>query len=741
MKTRFILPVFSAVLALTLPGCGGAALGSLPQSLGGDLAPGYNTPLPAGGGSRSDRLLGINGCYPMIQTSFKLASVPGNPFDYQQVNVKVAFQKPGGGTVNVDAFYNGSNQWMARYTPLLAGEYTVRGVTLNGTAAHDTNLKPTSFNVKGPAQPGFIRIDTANPHRFAFDNGTLYYPLGQDVAWGSSNLPTIPQLFAAMHQHDENWARVWMNYWDGKSLMWGVKPGTLNLKAAQQWDTIVQAAGQNNIYFQMVLQHHGEYSSNVNPNWPDNPYNIKNGGFLHSPAGFFTNPKAISLTKQLLHYVLARWGYSPNIMAFELFNEVQYTNAMQQHEVAAVAEWHQVMASFLKSHDINRHLITTSSAPDVPLSSPIWNAVDYLQLHIYPQDIIAALSGRSANGALQLHKPMFVGEFGSNGPDPDGIALHNGLWAGIFTYPSGAPCYWAWDNIQQHDLYPQFQSAAEFLTQSGLAEQMHLKNSRPAVQTKELSTMQFSPGGSFASTKLSRFEVTPQGVQGMASYPAYLQGTAHRSMMPSPVELVVHCPRSSRFMVHLSQISAAGASLQLSVDGAVSGSEYAIQNYAAQSANYKPDNGMLEVQVPFGRHVITLQNTGADWAVVSSFAITHYAPALSAISRTGKTFAAGWVWQPAAAEAPLSDTAVPTAGKLLLTGLKPGKYRLLWWNTWQGKTVQQSEEEVPAGGSITLQTPPVSRDLAFALTSQKLPLHTQKVPYKRSPKSPSPGRI
>ena len=90
----------------------------------------------------------------------------------------------------------------------------------------------------------------------------------------------------------------------------------------------------------MTLQHHGQYSTTVDPNWPQNPFNTANGGFLSDPKQFFTDTTAKALTKRKYRYIVARWGYSPAVMAWELFNEVQFTDAAQNGQWANVAAWH-----------------------------------------------------------------------------------------------------------------------------------------------------------------------------------------------------------------------------------------------------------------------------------------------------------------------------------------------------------------------------------------------------------------
>ncbi len=710
-------------MAVTLSGCGGAAFGSMQQGLGGDIAPGYNTPLTTTA-PRSVFNAVPTGTYPMIQTSFKLSTVPGNPYDYKQVLVEVNLQKPDGSKINVPAFYDGDNTWMMRYTPLEKGNYSVANVTLNAQSAHDTDLKPTSWTVNGSESPGFVRIDKSDPRRFVFDNGQKYYPLGQDQAWRSTGLPSIPHIFVKMHEAGENWARVWMDYWDGKCLFWGVKPGQINLDAANQWDKIIDAAQKNDIYVQMTLFHHGEFSSMVNPNWPDNPWNVKNGGFLTTPVDFFTNSRAHHLTKQILFYVLSRWGYSPNVMSYELFNEVQFTNAGRDGDWADIAQWHAEMATFIKQHDLYRHLITTSSAPDVPLNSPIWNSVDYVQVHDYPPDLLSSIGGLNATGAFQENKPLFIGEFGSTGSKaPVGTGMHVGLWAGIMRFPAGAPEYWSWDNVQNNNLYSQYAAVAEFLKASALEEQTGLRNTSPTVTTTVSAPLSFSPGGGFSASKINTFTLKHSGLpKGISSYPTYLQGQSHRSMMPSPLTLKLNCIHPTTVTLQIGEVSASGATVEMSSDGAASGQDFTSRNYSAESKNYSPatSDSMLTLQLNPGDHTVEIQNIGSDWATIKQISVSDYVPALAVYARTGNNYAAGWVYS--RLQSSSAGAASGISGSMAIPQLKPGDYTITWWNTYTGEPVSTAKITVVKTAKIEtiVPIPVVVNDAAFYITSKRL---------------------
>ena len=92
----------------------------------------------------------------------------------------------------------------------------------------------------------------------------------------------------------------------------------------------------------------------------------------------------------LLRYFVARYGYSTSIMAWELFNEVQFVDRIREkNDWDTVGKWHDEMAKYVRSIDTNHHLITTSSE----LDKPIWNQTDYYQGHGYPASVAGMLAG------------------------------------------------------------------------------------------------------------------------------------------------------------------------------------------------------------------------------------------------------------------------------------------------------------------------------------------------------------
>ncbi len=646
----------------------------------------------------------VRGSYPKLEAAFSIAGLASDPFDYTETDVRAQVLGPRT-SVSAPAFFDGGTTWRVRYTPTRAGRYRIGSITLNGHALAGVNAQPSRWVVSGAASPGFVRVDKASPKYFRFDNGARYFPVGHNVAWKNGGDPPIPQMFAKMGAARENWSRVWMDAWDGKNLDWPSvgKLGQLNLEAARRWDAVVEAAQKNGIYFQMVLQHHGQYSTTTDPNWNDNPYNVKNGGFLLKPEDFFTDAQAKSLTKRKLRYACARWGYSPAILAWELFNEVQYTNAAKANQWSLVGAWHEEMAAFLRAEDPNRHLITTSSE----LDKPIWSGTDYFQHHDYPSDVVGY--SRDPEGVTgRESKPIFAGEVGIGEALPH--SMRAVLWASLMSNQSGAAQPWYWDIIEKQNLYPLFTSVQNFLSASGLPSHEHLVKTEPHVQSSVRTDLALRPGLGWARAEQSEFvlntsldaDIKPDL---LAKSLSFLQGTNHRDMNPSPLSLRFNQSRASHLTVHIAQIAKAGAHLKLALDGQV----FAERDFPAADADQKVDVA-LPIEIPAGAHVITVENSGQDWVVLRDITLDNAVGALGAYGLSDGSWAAMWVFHRTQLQDPKASVAL--SGQVLVQGLRPGNYRAVWWDTDAGRPIKSERLSIGAL-PVLLDTPPIVRDAAL----------------------------
>ncbi|WP_395140835.1 cellulase family glycosylhydrolase [Armatimonas sp.] len=622
------------------------------------------------------------------EAQFELPRVAGNPYDPEKNDVRFVFRGPGGKQKTQLGFFDGGTLWRARITvEAKEGKWQAASATRNGA------LVRAKLTTLAQAQPlHFVRRKGLG---FVHDDGRLYWPLGHNVAWRSGSFD-VSDAFAKLGAAGENWSRVWMCHWDGKNLDWETKGDTLSLSVARRWDGIVAAAQKHGVYFQLVLQHHGPYALSVNSNWGENPWNAKNGGFLNTTAEFFTHPEALRRTKNKLRYIVARWGYSPSILAWELFNEVEWTEGAK-NAPKTVEAWHQSMAAHLRSLDIHRHLVTTSSHLS---GGDLYAAMDYEQPHAYPPDLAA-----TALAVTPTTKPVFYGEIGPSGDlnSDTGQHLKAGLWASLFSDASGAAQYWTWDHIERRNLYGLFKAATGFVNASGVTA---LRRISARVITPDGGVASSGPGKGWGETKRTEYPIRADGmIEGIGEMPSFLQGTAHREMFPK-ADLPVTLRQPGSIAVEVQTAARSGGTLVIKVDGQV----VAEKAYPASGRDTSV-NETLTAAIPVGTHKITLENPGADWVTIRKITVGPVGASVSALAKSdqGGTRAALWLRRTATG-------AHPGGGTVTLSGLRAGAYKLVWWDTDAGKALREQALSATASGQLAIPLPAFTGDIAAYLT-------------------------
>lgn len=303
-----------------------------------------------------------------------------NPFDSAQADLTGEFVSPSGETYSVSGFASrdyerelvdgtekltpaGDLRWTLRFTPTEAGEWRWRWsmTTPAGTQAGDWQ----SFDVSAAKHDrhGFLRVSPDDSRYLRFDDGAPYFAVGENLAWyDQRGTFAYDDWLSKLAAQGVNYVRLWMPSW-AFGLEW-TDPNTLGnyaerLDRAWQLDYVLEQAERHGIYVMLSIQNHGAFSLATNSEWDGSPYNAANGGPLARPVEFFTNDEAKTLFKRRLRYIVARWGYSPSVLAWELWNEVDNT---ELPETDAVVAWHQEMAQELRALDPYAHLIAPASS-------------------------------------------------------------------------------------------------------------------------------------------------------------------------------------------------------------------------------------------------------------------------------------------------------------------------------------------------------------------------------------------
>ena len=435
----------------------------------------------------------------LFTTGATVTPAPANPFDPAQATVRVRLHPPRGGDVVADAYWfqdytralvdgrevlteRGAPYWKVRFTP------TRRGVWWWRWEAR-TNVGRGHRPVAGArgagavCEPRLPARQPADPRYLAYDDGSPYFAVGENLAWyDRRGTYAYDDWLDELARQGVTWVRVWMPSW-AMGIEWsdtGLGDYTNRLDRAWQLDHVMDAAAVRGIAVQLVVQNHGPFSTAFDSEWADNPYNAANGGPLATPAQFFTDPVAQSYFRRRLRYLVARYGADTNLEAWELWNEVDLTDG---YNSSVSASWHRETANYVRSIDPDRHLVTTSFAVFAN-DATVWSqsGLDLTQIHFYSKVSGLTLFPDLAADALQwpaervhdFDRPSLFGELGAAAEgaagtlaaDPEGIAVHDGLWAAPFGQAMGTGMSWWWDEVIARDpgrYYPMFGSIAHFL--------------------------------------------------------------------------------------------------------------------------------------------------------------------------------------------------------------------------------------------------------------------------------------
>lgn len=407
-----------------------------------------------------------------------------NPFDQQDITLDLVLTAPNGQPLKLPCFYTSSNggvaYWKARFAPQQTGTYRYHFV-MNGKLMKGQSVEG-KFTVLPSAKPGFLHEN--NRWTFKFDNGQLFRGVGENIGWESRSFEndkwTYDYLLPTLAKNGGNFFRTWMCYWN-LPLEWQKVRSTkryqntdlyFNPGAIKRMDQLVNMTDSLHLYFMLTMDWHGHLIDDGG--WRDSPYNAVNGGPCKTPTDFFTNPEAKAKYKNKLRYIVARWGYSPSIGAFEFFNEIDNAAFTQKDSIRiphdVITAWHTEMGHYLKSIDPYGHLVTTSvSHRDIAGLDAVPD-IDFNQKHIYKHT--EKIPGIYQPYIDQFKKPYVVGEFGFRWEDADpkyaadaDFDYKRGLWYGLFSPCPILPMTWWWEFFDDQKMTPYIRSVREISDQ------------------------------------------------------------------------------------------------------------------------------------------------------------------------------------------------------------------------------------------------------------------------------------
>lgn len=730
------------------------AFADLPEEFPGEVKP-MSAPLAIRGVTPDAETVSR---YERLELTVDLGATFDNPYDPDDVALDAVFTAPSGREITAPGFFmvphrrtvqdgmelmipEGPGVWKVRFAPMEVGRHTWRLTARDRSG--ETSGGEGAFEAAEGDGKGFIRVSEADRRYFAFGNGEGYFAIGHNLPIYQTSGPHAAEpamrKFAAA---GENYNRWWMSS-SSFGIEWMDRLGWYRQDAAARVDFALDLAAELGLYYMMCMDTHQDFRGN---GWEKNPFNARLGGPCETPADWFTNEEARDLYRKRLRYTVARWGYSPHVLAWEFGNEFEgWPEASNEIKLA----WHEEMSAYLREIDPFGHLITTSfwghTGPE-----EFWRLddIDIVQTHVYTNnDANVAEPVR----AMSLHqwerhaKPHVFGEFGirshstTHDKDPEGWALHNALWAGLFSFCAGPPMPWWHENyIDPLDLYFHFTSLANFTADLplGTARWDMLETTAPEYldpdREPEARDAVITPLSRWGKPEHDEFVILPDGtIEGERRPQQLLQGEGHRDLK-NPPTFVVNYPRDGRFVMHVVNVSNSGL-LRVWVDDelvlerdlpcgeGLGKSSVWREQWNLWETTYEED---IAVDIPAGERRIRVENFGKDWVRIGTYTfegctVMDKPNVLVAGMQTDglamlwlQNRDSDWYNHSVRGEVPVVD-----GFRLDLQGLADGRYTVEWWETWRGAPERTETVEV-AGGTWTVRLPELRTDVALKLRRQ-----------------------
>jgi hypothetical protein len=709
--------------------------------------------------------------YGRFETSFDVSASYSNPFDTSQIAVDVQFIAPSNKRVTVPAFWmqpytletgetdsgltetlqpSGTPGWRVRFAPDEVGAWRYTITARVGDAI--IPVTEGSFEAVESANPGYIRVGE-NQRYFRYDNGQAYFPVGVNLGWswdGAGSTAGYIRWLESLAAVGGNYARLYVDVPWFIGLDWHTPVGNYTSPGTQEHsarlDAVIEAADRLGIALQVVIVWHQgllEYDGlpvlapeqparpNIEADWTDNPYNAARGGPFSAPSVFMAAENGSTLLQRKLRYLVARWGYSPAVFAWEMIDQLDRIPVGDDPSV--VTNWLQRNVGFLRSIDPYRHPITAGVRDRVRADLLASVVLDFEQVRFFQRRPIEETVNQ-VSGALNAlspvlntaNRPVLMNEF-SLSPwfepvqdDPTGEHIRETMWASTLSGSAGAAATWWWDTyVFPNELQGMFAPIAAFTRdipwdRSRLqpVDISLLSDSALAYQPYRIAGFGGSRGAPPGPDQVYR--VTADGIVppiGEASQ--FIYGLTYNSGFSRPQKYIITPPVDTRLTINVSRVSDnAGARLVVLIDGETAGELSMPRSTGAVS---------MTIPITAGEHLVVIDNLGEDYLQLDSIEVAAYVTPLRTLAladRENGIFLAwfhnrAYTWDAVAQNAPMPDALNVS---VRVTGMPPGRYRVEQWDVYTGSVVGEEELSVDAGnssGTLTVPLLPINRMLAL----------------------------
>jgi len=301
----------------------------------------------------------------------------------------------------------------------------------------------------GPVPPGPDELVPGQPDRpplpplLSLEPGARYFATGGVQApllmrnVSAPSVAAFSPLFQAASEAGTSVVRLQLTQGFGYETLGISSSGGVRASWATSWDAVFDEAERQGLGIVVVFTLWGDWNDGTPAlgwsHFDANPLSYARGGPASSPADLFADTEAQRAWLGWLSTLVARWSSRPNVVAWEIFSEVDLASgATEASATAFVEKAHQVV------RDIDPWRPAFASTSDLPLISgqpwrTLWDSPgnDIASIHPYAADLDRVATERARTVWQLTSKPVLVGESGLDAAPPEGMTLSSAPGAGV----------------------------------------------------------------------------------------------------------------------------------------------------------------------------------------------------------------------------------------------------------------------------------------------------------------------
>lgn len=346
-----------------------------------------------------------------------------NPYDPDHISVDAVFWRPNSnadGLIRYGFYYKGYTritndwaksttdtlEWRIRFSPDQTGKwYYFVNIWIGGKKVAKSGLD--SINVTPTTDPGYVKVANEageNKQYLKFSNtNNTFIPIGNDYAWTGADYTRqmhlnkeketdermkpdaqieLQKAMNRLNGHNNERANAtrlifspWSFHIEYERL------NNYNTRQIEMWelDDYLHSLEARKMYLTLgiILQDEFRSISTDSLAWRKNPYNInvrsddpnkkyKGVDSVITPRDFYRIKDAMKFFKKRLRYINARWGYSTNLMLYELHSEIDLTGLFSDslgnfiQDTTTMGHWYDEMANYMKQDLKCKQLVSMS---------------------------------------------------------------------------------------------------------------------------------------------------------------------------------------------------------------------------------------------------------------------------------------------------------------------------------------------------------------------------------------------